>query len=57
MPNLRSLVRHRRAAASALVVLLTAPALAQAPLSTRLLLAEDARILSLETPALLAESM
>ena len=57
MPNLRSLGRHRRAAASALVVLLTSTSQAQAPLSTRLLRAEDARILSVEAHAVMAEGM
>lgn len=44
-------------AAVALVALLTAPAFAQESLSTRLLLAEDARVLSLETHALLVEGL
>lgn len=57
MSDLRSLDRTRVTAVVTLVALLTAPALAQAPLSTRLLLAEDARTLSLETHALLAEGM
>ncbi len=57
MPNPPSINRTSVTALVTLVALLTAPALAQAPLSTRLLLAEDARILSLETHALLAEGM
>jgi len=57
MPNLRSLDRHRLAAAFALVVLLTSMGQAQAPLSTRLLRAEDARILSVEAHAVMAEGM
>jgi cyclophilin family peptidyl-prolyl cis-trans isomerase/HEAT repeat protein len=44
-------------AAVALVALLTAPGFAQESLSTRLLLAEDARVLSLETHALLTEGL
>lgn len=44
-------------AAVALVALLTAPAFAQESLSTRLLLTEDARVLSLETHALLVEGL
>lgn len=41
----------------AIVALLTAPVRAQDSLSTRLLLAEDARVLSLETHALLGEGL
>lgn len=41
----------------ALVALLTTPGFAQESLSTRLLLAEDARVLSLETHALLNEGL
>ena len=44
-------------AAVAFVALLTAPVLAQESLSGRLLLAEDARVLSLETHALLTEGL
>jgi hypothetical protein len=53
MPTLPSLDRWRMTAVVALVALLTAPGFAQESLSTRLLLAEDARVLSLETHALL----
>lgn len=44
-------------AAMALVALLTAPGFAQESLATRLLLAEDARVLSLETHALITEGL
>lgn len=57
MPTPPSLDRRRLTAAVALVALLTAPAFAQESLSTRLLLAEDARVLSLETHALLTEGL
>lgn len=59
MPNLPSLDRWRALAmAVAMVVAVAgATASAQAPLATRLLRAEDARVLSLDTHALLAEGM
>ena len=56
MSILPSLDRWRIAAVVALVAL-TAPGFAQESLSTRLLLAEDARVLSLETHALLTEGL
>jgi len=57
MLNLRSLDRLCLAAAFALVVLLTSTSQAQTPLSTRLLRAEDARILSIEAHAVMTEGM
>ena len=57
MPILPSLDRRHVSAVVAVIALLTAPASAQESLSTRLLLAEDARVLSLETHALLSEGL